>query len=154
MLADFGEQQVAEPGTIIMWSGLLSNIPTGWALCDGANGTVDMRGRFLRGVENIGDPDGATGGQDSYTISAAQMGPHTHGGSTSTDGDHWHYVNQDSHAETTDGSYDALATSSTSTNPSKYSGTHTHSISVGSTGSGAAVDNLPQYYELAFLMKL
>lgn len=35
------------PGMIVMWSGSLSNIPTGWVLCDGNNGTPDMRNQFL-----------------------------------------------------------------------------------------------------------
>src|SRR3989304_8183330 len=36
-------------GGIIMWSGLLVNIPNGWALCDGMNGTPDLRGQFIKG---------------------------------------------------------------------------------------------------------
>jgi len=35
---------------IIMWSGLLSEIPPGWALCDGTNGTPNLRNRFIYGV--------------------------------------------------------------------------------------------------------
>ena len=31
------------PGLISMWAGLISDIPTGWALCDGTNGTPDLR---------------------------------------------------------------------------------------------------------------
>lgn len=38
---------VFPPGGIIMWSGLEADIPKGWALCDGANGTPDLRGRFV-----------------------------------------------------------------------------------------------------------
>ncbi len=37
-------------GGIIMWSGALGDIPTGWALCDGQNNTPDLRGRFVVGV--------------------------------------------------------------------------------------------------------
>lgn len=35
-------------GAIIMWNG--SNIPNGWALCDGKNETPDLRGRFIIGA--------------------------------------------------------------------------------------------------------
>ena len=35
-------------GVIVMWSGTTSNIPTGWALCNGANGTPDLRNRFIK----------------------------------------------------------------------------------------------------------
>ena len=34
-------------GGIIMWSGAISAIPTGWSLCDGSNGTPDLRNRFV-----------------------------------------------------------------------------------------------------------
>jgi hypothetical protein len=45
-------------GGIIMWSGLTTNIPSGWALCDGvgttANGGAipDLRGRFVLGAQS------------------------------------------------------------------------------------------------------
>lgn len=39
-------------GGIIMWSGLTTNIPSGWALCDGSNGTPDLRGRFVLGAQD------------------------------------------------------------------------------------------------------
>ena len=37
-------------GTIAVWSGETTNIPTGWALCDGTNGTPDLRNRFIIGA--------------------------------------------------------------------------------------------------------
>lgn len=36
-------------GTILPYVGDLSDIPHGWALCDGANGTPNLTGRFLQG---------------------------------------------------------------------------------------------------------
>ena len=36
-------------GLIIMWYDV-GNIPTGWLLCDGANGTPDLRASFPRGI--------------------------------------------------------------------------------------------------------
>jgi hypothetical protein len=53
-------------GAIIMWSGLLADIPSGWALCDGNNSTPDLRNRFVYGVINGEDP-GATGGNLSHS---------------------------------------------------------------------------------------
>lgn len=47
-------------GGIIMWSGV--NIPVGWLLCDGTNGTPDLREKFIMaagGSVNIGDSGGA-----------------------------------------------------------------------------------------------
>lgn len=37
-------------GSIILWSGFISNIPTGFQLCDGTNGTPDLRNRFIVGA--------------------------------------------------------------------------------------------------------
>ncbi|REE00547.1 tail fiber protein [Marinoscillum furvescens] len=41
-------------GGIIMWAG--TTVPSGWALCDGTNGTVDLSNRFVIGTttDNIG----------------------------------------------------------------------------------------------------
>ncbi|MCK5603363.1 tail fiber protein, partial [Candidatus Pacearchaeota archaeon] len=36
-----------ESGYIIMWSGAIADIPPGWVLCDGNNGTPDLRNRFI-----------------------------------------------------------------------------------------------------------
>jgi prepilin-type N-terminal cleavage/methylation domain-containing protein len=56
-------------GAIIMWSGTLSSMPTGWQLCDGTNGTPDLRGRFVMGVSS-GENPGATGGSTTHTHTA------------------------------------------------------------------------------------
>jgi len=39
-------------GTILLWSGSIATIPNGFALCDGSNGTPDLRNRF---IINAGD---------------------------------------------------------------------------------------------------
>jgi hypothetical protein len=57
---------VLPPGMIVMWSGLLVNIPSGWTLCDGTVGTPDLRDRFLKGAAAGIDP-GATGGAATHT---------------------------------------------------------------------------------------
>jgi len=38
-------------GVIVMWSGYNEDIPNGWALCNGQNGTPDLRSRFIMGAE-------------------------------------------------------------------------------------------------------
>jgi hypothetical protein len=38
-------------GVIVAWSGTASDIPNGWVLCDGNNGTPDLLGRFIKGIE-------------------------------------------------------------------------------------------------------
>ena len=37
-------------GTILPYVGSIADIPSGWALCNGTNGTPDLTGRFLEGV--------------------------------------------------------------------------------------------------------
>lgn len=71
-------------GGIIMWSGSVGSVPAGWALCDGSNGTPDLRNRFIVGAGSTYSP-GTTGGAASVTLTASQMPSHTHGdGSLST----------------------------------------------------------------------
>ncbi len=66
---------VAVPsGVIVMWSGTLATIPDGWALCDGTNGTPDLRARFILGA-SAGQNPGGTGGSSSHSHS---IGSHYH----------------------------------------------------------------------------
>lgn len=71
--------QALPVGSIIMWFGSPNNIPNGWALCDGSNGTPDMRGLMPIGVGN-----GIALGQKvgSATASTSSSGSHSHGGSS------------------------------------------------------------------------
>jgi hypothetical protein len=52
-------------GVIVMWNGTLDAIPDGWALCDGSNGTPDLRNRFVMGV-GAAEYLGRTGGAHSH----------------------------------------------------------------------------------------
>lgn len=45
-----GASATAPAGAIVVWSGLLADIPSGWVLCDGTNGTPDLRDQFIRGA--------------------------------------------------------------------------------------------------------
>ncbi len=46
-------------GTIVVWSGSVDDIPTGWALCDGEDGRPDLRGKFVLGAGGIYNPGAA-----------------------------------------------------------------------------------------------
>ncbi len=48
-------------GIIALWSGVLADIPFGWKLCDGNNGTPDLSDRFIFGASLTLDPH-LTGG--------------------------------------------------------------------------------------------
>lgn len=53
--------QVYLQGMIVIWSGAIIDIPNGWHLCDGTNGTPDLRDKFIMGAGWHFDP-GETGG--------------------------------------------------------------------------------------------
>ena len=58
-----GSSDAFASGMIIMWSGLLSNVPAGWSVCDGTNGTPDLRSKFVRGASG---EMGAQGGSSVH----------------------------------------------------------------------------------------
>lgn len=159
-------QKSANPvptGVITLWSGAIGAIPSGWALCDGTNGTPDLRDRFVVGAGSS-YAVGNTGGAASVTLTTSQIPSHNHSFSatTSSSGDHTHtYTNPQSPSG---------GTSSYQNGPQSYtwraeniaagttgiSGSHTHTVSglTGTAGSGASHENRPPYYALAYIMKL
>lgn len=62
------------PGLIGFWLGTLASIPAGWVLCDGSQGTTDMRGRHLKCSVSTADI-GNTGGSNTHTHASQN---HTH----------------------------------------------------------------------------
>lgn len=176
---EFRECAVRDPGELIpegvitMWSGSVATIPTGWALCDGTNGTPDLRSRFIVGAGSTYDP-GDTGGASQVTLTQGQMPSHSHSASASSAGTHQHsspfrgalsgaaeirpggcwqsfgYVSISSGV-----TVDATGSAYSRALPKVSSdGTHNHSVSVSSAGSGQAHENRPPYYALAFIMRL
>lgn len=169
-------------GGIIMWSGSIASIPAGWALCDGSNGTPNLRNRFIVGAGStyaVND----TGGANSVTLTTAQLPSHTHGagtlatgsagshshsGSTNSTGAHTHSLPVEGGglpgspeiAPNTIENTGSASTGSAGAHSHSLSinsnGSHTHSIS-GSTaaaGSGNSHENRPPYFALAYIMKL
>lgn len=61
------------PGGIVAWSGALGNIPSGWLLCDGNNGTPNLIDRFLQGITTSTTEPGTTGGAHSITIGTSGL---------------------------------------------------------------------------------
>lgn len=152
-------------GTIVMWNG--TTIPDGWALCDGTNGTPDLRGMFIVGYDPS-DPDynstGKTGGEKTHTLTITEMPQHRHSysGSTTTDGSHQHdyydYFWQPSGSgynvdENDIFSDNQVSGFSDSTDPA---GSHSHSYSGDTSyrGGSSPHENRPPFYALAFIMKL
>lgn len=69
-------KETYKPLTLIrLYSGVSADIPAGWQLSDGSNGTPDLRDRFVVGSGNLYS-GGTTGG--STTITANNLPAHTH----------------------------------------------------------------------------
>ena len=148
-------------GGIIMWTG--TEIPTGYQLCNGSNGTPDLRNKFVVGASNVSKigttsqagsspyNPGDVGGNANATLvshnhsgSAVAVGNHAHGGAaqigpvittgSQTNKGNIRYVNLNS-GNTGDG------------------GSHGHGLSIDYAGSSGTNANLPPYYALAFIMR-
>jgi hypothetical protein len=133
-------------GCIVMWSGSVASIPSGWYLCNGSNSTPDLRNRFIVGAGST-YAVGATGGSaDAIVVS------HTH---TATDSGHTHSVAVPATAGA-DGGGGAIVDGTpagATTVVNVTSGSTSASISVSTTGSSGTNANLPPYYALCYIMK-
>jgi microcystin-dependent protein len=121
-------QRGVPSGVITMWSGAINNIPDGWALCDGNNGTPDLQDRFVVGAGNqyaVSD----IGGKDEVQLTEAEMPSHTH------------TYDDDGAGSATNGKYD---------NGNSIAQTN----NTGSAGGDEAHENRPPFYALAYIQKL
>jgi microcystin-dependent protein len=141
-------------GMIMMWSGTIATIPSGWVLCDGSNSTPDLRNRFIIGA----NADDAGVAKTNVTGSATQTGgskdaivvSHTHT-ATVTDPGHTHSYTRPSGNQTLGaGTNNAVFTTASATTVSNTTGI---SVSNSTEGSSGTNQNLPPYYALAFIMK-
>ena len=122
-------------GAILMWHGLIADIPSGWVICNGNNGTPNLLGRFVEGVATASTNPGITGGDNSPTVSLA--------------GGHRHSVPRTGASNYTVGS------GSGSADAASYQ--HTHAMS--DTGNisnhrHTIANGRPLYYTIAFIMKI
>ena len=152
-----GQTSLVPAGVILLWSGSIASIPSGWNLCDGTNGTPDLRNRFVVGAGST-YAVGATGGADSVTLDASQMPAHTHTGTTNSDGNHSHTAAirdawQGNTVNNSGGGFMYVGQNNTNTYTTSTAGAHTHSFTTTSTGGGASHENRPPYYALAYIMK-
>lgn len=134
-------------GGIIMWSGSIASIPSGWYLCNGSNGTPDLRDRFVVGAGNS-YAVAATGGSKDATLVS-----HTHT-ATVTDPGHTHtYAGRNPSVNVAYSGYGGDPYFATTQNLTTVSNTTGISVSNSTEGSSATNANLPPYYALAYIMK-
>ena len=139
-------------GVIVMWSGSIGSIPAGWVLCNGNNGTPDLRNRFVVGAGSTYAVDATGGSADAIVVS------HTHtASSTSVVTDPGHAHSLDNPVRNLGGSSGrmdvAQGTPLTSTGSNTTGITVATTTTVASAGTSGTNANLPPYYALCYIMK-
>jgi microcystin-dependent protein len=133
-------------GIIVSWTG--NDAPAGWAICNGQNGTPDLRSRFIigsgQGANLSNYPINTTGGAEQVTLSIAQMPSHGH----------------------YDGAWGNLKFMSANTydrglDNGRFAGYDSGGVGptnlnqvIGNAGGNQPHENRPPYYALAYIMKL
>lgn len=150
-------------GVIVLWSGSIGSIPAGWVLCNGTNGTPDLRNRFIVGAGSTYAVDATGGSTDAIVVSHT----HTFSGTTNTTGSHVHeqmfqnttdlpFVQSNGSGPLESGSFPSSSSSGTfNVVETRSAGTHSHTYSgtTASSGSSGTNANLPPYYALCYIMK-
>lgn len=131
-------------GLIAMWHGTIANIPSGWIICDGNNGTPNLLGKFVEGVATAATDPGATGGSQSKNTVG-----HSH-----NDAGHLH-TNPDTAGDAGGQVYGypgAEVSVSVPGHIHAQANTGTAYASISSQNDGIN-DIRPPYYDVAFIMK-
>jgi hypothetical protein len=120
-------------GVIVLWSGAVSAVPAGYAICDGTQGTPDLRDKFVIGAGGA-YAKGAVGG--SATTGVAGSHTHTINAATAS-------LNVTTTKVAAGADVDAITavTPQGHTHTANLVGDHQHS-------------SLPPYLALAYIMKL
>jgi microcystin-dependent protein len=142
---------------VILWSGSLNTIPDGWFICDGTNGTPDLRNRFVVGVGSSHSFNSTGGFADSIVPT------HNHSvTSVNTGGNHGHSMvtyagNQSPGAGTNtfgDVNNAAYTTYAVISSTAASFGNHSHTGGVvNNAGTTSSNSNFPPYLSLFYIMK-
>jgi len=131
-------------GGILLWSGSIGSIPAGYVLCNGSNGTPDLRDKFIVGAGSSYAVNATGGSADAVVVS------HTHA-ATVTDPGHTHtFTASVTNFTSPTGSPICGAAVQSSTTNSNTTGISVTNANAGVSGTNA---NLPPYYALCYIMK-
>jgi len=147
-------------GMISIWYGSIGSVPTGWYLCDGSNGTPDLRDKFVVGAGSTYAVAATGGSTDAVVVTHNHTATST-STSTVTDPTHNHGSTVGSGFISNGGSEQLAGgnnlnfgrpstTASASTGITVATATTTTIANAGVSGTNA---NLPPYYALAYVMK-
>ncbi len=160
-------------GGIIMWSGSADDIPNGWGLCDGTNGTPDLTNRFVVGASKLGDYSvGDNGGEKENNLAHTHKINTENSMGTNATGSHYHSVSIKTSEVIAEGDYDKDVEDGNdkhaasrhhkhwASGNTNWVGNHSHVVNSHSHGGftgielSVPVENRPPYYALCFIMKL
>lgn len=135
-------------GVILIWSGASSAIPAGWYLCNGTNGTPDLRDRFVVGAGSTYVVGNTGGSKDAVLVS------HTHT-ATVTDPGHTHSINNSTNVLRALGGSNGSNSGTNWRNDTISNNSATTGITVANSTEGVSGTNanLPPYYALCYIMK-
>ena len=124
-------QDAMPVGSIIMYNGKAEEIPSGWAICNGENGTPNLLDRFILGSTYCG----GMGGKSQVTLSVSQLPPHKHRVAKC-----W-YGKADNANDRQVVRWDETVDANSQ-------------VWTGETGLGLPIDIMPPYYRLIYIMKV
>ena len=169
---DWKLYSMMEKGFIISFYGREEDVPSGWHICDGTNGTPDLRDRFIVGAGNSYNP-GSNGGTNENKLSIDQFPKNfTVRGTTHNSGLHdhissnmfhragWPIHNQDENnydirLHASDDWTDRWGTDWKDVDmKTSVDGNHNHTFTSDPIGKGESIENRPPYYALLFIMKM
>jgi hypothetical protein len=130
-------------GGIFLWSGSIGSIPAGYVLCNGSNGTPDLRDRFVVGAGSTYAVNATGGSADAVVVS------HTHA-ATVTDPGHSHNYGAIQNQGFENGNLIIATSGTTASTNIKTTGISVANATAGVSGTNA---NLPPYYALCYIMK-
>ena len=136
-------------GGIFLWSGSIGSIPAGYVLCNGSNGTPDLRDRFVVGAGSTYAVNATGGSADAVVVS------HTHSAtSVVSETAHTHGLplgfNETNNGPLVGGSANASGTTIQTNSATTGITVATTNATAGVSGTNA---NLPPYYALCYIMK-
>lgn len=103
------------------------------------------QGRMLLGADDSTYKAGATGGEETHTLTAEEMPAHSHSGTTSTNGNHTHGVPDCNNYDENGNGFDSGSSGVIGYVNTTSAGDHNHTFTTDNSGGSAAHNNMSPY---------